>query len=220
MVFLILLALSAVGSGGVLLLIARSLERNRQSSAETTGGAAMAKSEGDEMQGLPVLHEKHPEIIPPVPHGLGALEFQGWFAETNRRIELWAIHHRSAADMALRIQLQKQINELQEEHLRYGRTQSQQLLLKHQHEAEIAKLNLQKLEAEDQVELIKERAAQRKNPPTPPPLPKTETLLEQLERSYRDEQTELKKHTDNPEMQEEVKKYHHDKRMKIKERMD
>ena len=38
-------------------------------------------------------------------------EIAQYLEEATRRLELWAIQHRSAADMALRIQLQKQIND-------------------------------------------------------------------------------------------------------------
>jgi len=180
----------------------------------------MAKSQEikeRELQPLRRLHAQHPDIIPAVPQSVSGLEFGGWFEEANRRLELWAIRHRSAADMALRIQLQKQVNDLEEEHLRYGKTQSELLLLQHRHDAEIAKLQLQKLEAEDQADQIRERAAQRKNPPSLPTLPKQESPLDRLEQTYRDEKTELKKHPDNPEMQDDIKRYFEDKRMRIKE---
>src|SRR5579863_1003197 len=92
------------------------------------------------LEAFRTLHTQHPDIIPAVPHGVEALEFQGWFEEANQRLRTWAVGHRSASDMALRIQLQKQVNDLEEEHLRYGKTRSEQELLEHRHNAEMARL--------------------------------------------------------------------------------
>ena len=183
----------------------------------------MAKSDENkerELQPLRTLHAQHPDIIPAVPQGVNALEFGGWFEEANRRIELWAIRHRSAADMDLRIQLQKQINVLEEEHLRYGKTQSEQLLLQHRHEAEISKLQLQKVEADDQAEQIRERAAQRKNPPAAPAPAKRESKGDKLARLHEEMEREIQRYADNPRVQELLRRDFEDREMKIMEGRD
>jgi hypothetical protein len=117
--------------------------------------------------------------------------------------------------MALRIQLQKQINDLEEEHLRYGKTRSEQILLEHRHNAEISKLKLEKDQADDQREQIKERAAQRKSPP--PAQPRRESAMDKMAHTFEEQRRERAKHEDNPEMQEFIDRYYEDKRMRLKE---
>jgi hypothetical protein len=173
---------------------------------------AMATSE----QRAQMLHTMHPDIIPAVPLGVSALDFRGWFNEANRRIETWAVAHRSAADMALRIQLQRQINELEEEHLRYGRTRSEQELLQRRHELEVKKLELQLVEAEDQIEQIKDRAGQRKKNAAPP---KTDggNLFDKIAQTFKDQERERKKYAGNPEMLETIDAYYDELRAQIRD---
>ena len=152
-------ALVMLGAGITFRMIGNRVQRSGQAR-----GLIMAKPEQDgEKRLLPMrtLHSQHPDIIPAVPHSVAALEFQGWITEVNRRLEIWAVDHRSTADMAFRIRLQKQINDLEEEHLRYGRTRSEQELLEHRHNAELAKLVREKEQADDEVKQIRERAEER-----------------------------------------------------------
>lgn len=149
-----------VVAGIVCWKIADSSRRKRESSEV----AIMANQDSEkerQLGPLRIMHSQHPDIIPAVPKNVGALEFQGWISEANRRLELWAIRHRSSADMALRIQLQKQINDLEDQHLRYGKTRSEQELLEHRHNAEMAKLVRDKEQADDEVQQIKEKAEER-----------------------------------------------------------
>jgi len=212
-------ALLCIVIGGLCWLVGNAAQQKRKREEELAIVSKFDEDRGRALQPLQTLYAQHPDIIPAVPRGVEALEFQGWFAEANKRLELWAITHRSQSEMALRIQLQKQINDLEEEHLRYGKTQSEILLIQHRHRAEIAKLDREATEAEDQVRQIKENAEKRNAPKetkSAAALP-TQSVLERLAQTYQDEQRELKKYHDNPDMQREVKLHFDNERIRIKE---
>lgn len=154
------LTIVTIVSGVTLRVIGNGIQRKRRK--QDLSSMAKANDGGERyLVSLRALHTQHPDIIPAVPRSVAALEFQGWVAEANRRLEMWAVRHRSAADMALRIQLQKQINDLEEEHLRYGKTRSEQELLEHRHNAEMARLIRDKEQADDEARRIREEAADR-----------------------------------------------------------
>jgi hypothetical protein len=199
----------AIVAGVVLRKIAQSSERKRRG-----GEVVLMTKQDDGLESIRLLHFEYPNIIPGAPRSVSALEFQGWFKEASRQLEIWAIGHRSAADMALRIQLQKQINDLEEEWLRNQRTRSEIDLVKHRHAAEIAKLKRDAAQADDETEQIRERAAQRKNPSSPAPASKRESLGERLARVDRECEEEATKY---PEQKEFLERARDDRKMKIME---
>lgn len=220
MSLLIVMMGAAVIVCGIILRIVGSATVHKGKPGALLTVSKLEKDKGRELERLRALHAQHPDIIPAVPQGVGALEFQGWFAETNRRLETWAIRHRSSADMALRIQLQRQINDLEEEHLRYGKTQSEILLLEHRHAAEIAKLEREIAEAQDQTAQIKERAEQRKN--SPPKLEATARLskIDRVAQVKEHAARNLEKYSNDPEIQDLIKRKCDDDIMRIMEGPD
>jgi hypothetical protein len=148
-------------------------------------------------------------------------EYEGWFREIEKRIEAGSLHRTREKER----KLLRQVIELHEEYLRYIKAaagiqeaglsiQRNARLDSLREEAEKEKLHFDIADLKDKREQIEERAVQRKKPPQ---LPKQESQLDRLARTYRDEETELKKHPGNPEMQQAIKLHFDDKRMRIKE---
>ena len=164
--------------------------------------------------------------LPAVP--INPLQYDGWFEEVRKRMRMRSLGLTVAQETAL----QNQLNALQvarltgvqtETHLQNAlsdlaitrqsakrRAENTDKIQAKQAELDLLKIDTEILKTQKQLDELK-------NPPAPPPLPKKENALERLARTFPEEEVELRKYPDNPDMQNFVKRYFDDKRMRIKE---